>query len=57
MRFGVESKWCDSTVLSFKGSRVSAGVVLLATDDEGMAHGCFVEKGKAAVLSAIVEAS
>ncbi len=39
MRFGVESKWCDSTVLRFKGSHDSAGVALLATDDEGMARG------------------
>ncbi len=38
MSFGVESKCFDSTVLRFKGSRVSAGVVLLALD-EGMARG------------------
>jgi hypothetical protein len=32
--------------LCFKGSKVSAGVALLATDDEGVARGCFVAKRK-----------
>jgi hypothetical protein len=46
LRFGVESKWCDSTVLRFEGSQALARVVLPATDDEGMARGCFVAKSK-----------